>query len=604
MVTVGSGFRPGRVLALAVLAAGLLSLDVLRALPAPPLGRAVLLGFANALVKVLLWAPAAVVIFRLCRRFPLDRRPRAISVAVHVASWLLLSTAVALLSHPLQGLIRPALLTVLPAEGLRRMSASWTGTFDRRPWFTLVMALPWDQLTYWPIFAAATYAHGAAEARRREQRRVELERALSGARLAVLETQLQPHFLFNALHTISALVASQPAEARAVTRRLRDLFARLLGAHQALVQPLADELQFLDDYLAIQKARFGDRLILEVDAPAECLALSVPCLLLQPLVENAIRHAAARRAGPTRIAVRAWRQADRLELEVHDDGPGSSGRTSGTGVGLSNTRLRLDQLYGSDHQFQFEGSAPPWGGVRVRIGVPMRPPPTVPAPARSQRKPRPWLAPWLLFAAVMGLQNLGTCAALAPFAGAPGVSFGRTFLASTCGATALVLLFPIVYAVNHFIFNKARGRGVAARVLLHVPGPPLLCLAKATLVRLLATAVGMTPLPPILWMAMTRFYADILHYLLMVGICHAVDRLRDRQEQELRTACLLAELASARLEAMRLRLDPDQLFATLEELEVLIERAPDDADRLVARLGEHLRHLLRERPVAGEGARA
>jgi two-component system LytT family sensor kinase len=605
------GLRPRRLLAVALLATALLSLDVLRALPSSLLGKAVLLSFANALVKVLLWAAVALLVFRACRRFPLGARPRTTALVIHVACWLATSAAVALLSHPLQALIRPALFAALPAEAPRRLTSSWTGTPDRSPWFTVGMALPWDQLTYWAILAGAMYAQGSAAARRCERRRLELERALSSARLSVLETQLQPHFLFNALHTISALVAGSPATARAVTRRLRDLLGRLLAANQSVVQPLAEELAFLEDYLAIQKARFGDRLSLVVEVPPECLGIMVPSLLLQPLVENAIRHGAARRAGATRIAVRAWREDGRLELEVHDDGPGVCGSGSaGAGVGLDNTRRRLEQLHGPEHRFDFQPSALPWGGARVRVGLPLRPPValSIDAEAASHRRSgaRLWLAPWLLFAVVIILQHLGTCAAIATFSAQVGGGFVRTFVGRGQGVVALILLFPLVYGAKRFI--DARGRSGLGRVAMHVPGPILLCLAKAALAHLLAIAAGVPDVPAVWWLATTRFYADILHYLLMVGICQAVDDRRQQHDQELRSARLLNEIARARLQEMRLRLEPDLLLGALDEVEAAIARDPEEADRLVASLGDHLRRLLREETPApsrsGEELRA
>jgi signal transduction histidine kinase len=588
-------------LALALLVAALLSLDILRALPAPLLGKAVLLSFANALVKVLLWAAAAVLVFWTCRRFPLHGRPSAAAIVIHVLCWLGISAAVTLLSHPLQALIRPALFAALPAEAPLRLMASWTGTPDRRPSFTLLMALPWDQLTYWAIFAGATYAQGAAAARRGERRRLDLERALSGARLSVLETQLQPHFLFNALHTISALVASSPSTARTVTRRLRDLLSRLLKTRQSLVQPLSEEIAFLEDYLAIQKARFGDRLSLQVEVAPDCLGIEVPSLLLQPLVENAVRHGAAQRAGPTRIAVRAWRQGDRLELEVRDDGPGAAaGATPGAGVGLNNTRRRLEQLHGPAHRFEFQGSAAPWGGARVRIGLPLRPQPLLSPDGDDGREERQavrrWLAPWLLFAAVMVLQHFATCTVLWPFSTQHAAGFMRVFGASACGLMALVMLFPFVYAANRLI--DAHAPSALWRVAMHAPGPVLLCLAKAALAHLLAIAFRLPAVSAVWSLAISRFYADILHYLLMVGICQAVDHHRRQRDHELHSARLLNELAEARLRAMRLRLGPDVLLGAFDEVEALIATDPEQADRLVARLGDHLRRLLRDEAPA------
>jgi two-component system LytT family sensor kinase len=603
---VGARVRFGRLFGVAVLAASLLAFDVLRVFPGAWFGKAVLLCFAHALVKALLWAAAATLVFALCRRVPPDGRPRLWALGVHLTAWLGIASAVTVLSHPLQSRISPALFAALPAEAPRRLFASWTGGPREQIWSSLQLALPWDLLTYWAVFAAVLYSEWAAAAQERERRGLALARSLEEARLAALETQLRPHFLFNALNTISALLGSSPDAARSVARRLRALLARLMSTNRSPVQSLAEELALLDDFVAIQKVRFGDRLTVQIDVASDCLTCLVPSLILQPLVENAVRHGAGSRTAATRIVVSASRCADQLALTVRDDGPGSAwdGLESGgnAGVGLRNTMSRLERLYGDRHHFRFVGSAAPWGGVQVQIRFPLQiagagevhPPDQA---ARVFPAPRPdarwWLAPWLLFIAIILVQDLGTWAAIGSFYAAAPAGWRIALVMSSCGVAALVLLFPLVCVADRFISTRVSRR--AARVALHVLGALSLCLAKAAVGRVLALASGLHDVPPVWFIALSRFYADLLHYGLMVGICHALDRRQLRHAHGLRAARLCAQLAQARLETARLQLDPDFLFATLDRLDSLIHLAPDEADQLVAQLGDHLRQLLRRR---------
>jgi sensor histidine kinase YesM len=335
--------------------------------------------------------------------------------------------------------------------------------------------------------------------------------------------------------------------------------------------------------------------------------------VLQPLVENAIRHAVARRSGPTRVRVRVGCEGDDLLLEVHDDGPGCAGEPghprTGTGIGLANTRQRLQRIYGDRaHEFVFEGAAPPLGGARVRIRLPLqRRPPALPVtdaaaeatPDLAQRPTeRPWLSAWLLFAAAMLVLNLAwSSARYLVQARETGLSWSGTFATGAPGAIALVLLFPLVHAANRHVV--ARIPRLAGRLAVHALLVVALSVAKSTFVSASAAVVfGLAAAPSVLALVMTRIYADVLHYALMVGLCHALERQREHRVQALRAARLEAELAGAQLEALRLRLQPGTLFAALDRLEALIDGAPEEADRLVASLGDRLRQLLRDSAVA------
>jgi hypothetical protein len=582
-----------REVALALLVgAALFCLDVLRASPGQHVLRAVLLSFASALIKFLLFGAVGVVLWQLLGRIPVDDRPRGRTVAIHLAASLGLSAAVTTLAGAAQWWLRPALLAALPAGASGRLLASWTGGSHDGLGPSLALAFPWDLLTYWALLAGLAFWQWALRTRERERRALELSREVSRAELHALETQLHPHFLFNALHTIAALLSTDRPAARSITGRLRQLFARLLAARERPVQPLDRELAWLDDYLAIQKARFGDRLQVEVERDEGCGAALVPLLLLQPLVENAVRHAAERRAGPTRIRVSARR---------HDDGPGCQTPARAAGIGLPNTRQRLQRMYGPGQRFEVTGSAPPWGGVRVHIELPFRttapaagdPLPDRPAPAPPDRL---WLVGWLVFSGAMLVLNvIWVSARYYGYARHQGLSWADELVAGSRGAAALVLLFPLIYAVNRRLISRVPS--LAGRVALHAGAALGLSLAKSSLVRALALVLGGPQgQQPILAMVLFRIYADLLHYAVMAGICQALEQWRRQREQALANARLESDLARAHLEARRRALEPDRLLASLDRLETAIDRAPHQADQLVARLGDSLRALLREGP--------
>lgn len=226
---------------------------------------------------------------------------------------------------------------------------------------------------YWIVVSAHQGWNLYAAFREREMRSMALERELVQARLQALRMQLNPHFLFNALHTISALVRDDPRLAERTIARLSDLLRRTLDPSDRNEIPLRDEITFLSRYLDIEKARFGDRLAVELDVPHELEEAAVPPMILQPLVENAVRHGIERAEVGGKIVVTARRVGDRLELRVRDDGAGvppSPTATTSTGVGLKNTRARLEHLYGAAHRFDVR--APAGGGFEVILEIPWR----------------------------------------------------------------------------------------------------------------------------------------------------------------------------------------------------------------------------------------
>lgn len=232
-----------------------------------------------------------------------------------------------------------------------------------------------DVLTYGVLLGAVQTRTYWRELRRREEEARELALAaarlqtqLAEARLAALRTQLQPHFLFNALHAISALIHTDPEKADRMVERLSDLL-RLVVEHDGRpLVPLREELEIVDRYLAIQQMRYGERLQVEREMERDALDARVPALLLQPLVENAVRHGIERKASGGRITLRALRDGALLHLAIEDDGPGPAAARPGNGVGLKNARARLEQLYGAKASLRLEPRQ--GGGTRAIVTLP------------------------------------------------------------------------------------------------------------------------------------------------------------------------------------------------------------------------------------------
>ena len=229
-------------------------------------------------------------------------------------------------------------------------------------------------LTYWMVL---WFAHGLVyyrESQAKLIRTAELTAQLSQARLEALRAQLHPHFLFNTLHAISAFVRQEPEKAETMLAELGELLRIAMDAANEPTVSLAREMEFIDRYLSIQKARLGDRLHVEIDFPHELAGAEVPNLLLQPLVENAVEHGIADRLGEGKLWIRAIRENGRLCLEVEDDGPGLSAdklNPESWRVGLRNTRDRLMQLYGAEQRFELANSKD--GGLRARVLIPFKP---------------------------------------------------------------------------------------------------------------------------------------------------------------------------------------------------------------------------------------
>jgi two-component system LytT family sensor kinase len=228
-------------------------------------------------------------------------------------------------------------------------------------------------LTYWMIVGGSQCYRAYDQMRRREVQSAELKAQLGAAQLQLLRMQLQPHFLFNTLQAATMLIHEDPPGAEDILLRLSELLRVSLDDLHMQEVSLGREIEFLEHYIGIQQRRFGDRLRFDLRIDKDVLACAVPSLVLQPLVENAIRHGIGKHKGSDVVTVRSFQNRDRLSLEVHnligvlDDVPES---ILGRGVGLSNTRSRLEQLYGQQQSLQIRNVEP--RGVCAVLSIPIR----------------------------------------------------------------------------------------------------------------------------------------------------------------------------------------------------------------------------------------
>ena len=313
---------------------------------------------AQNLVSCYIWAAFTPLVVWIARRRAIHRAERARLILSHLSASLLFPVAHSLLFT----VIYPSAMGVpfRLAVQLRAMPS------------VLHVLFLTHFLTYWGIVGVAWAIEAYRMSRERELRASQLEAQLADARLEALKMQLHPHFLFNSLNSILPLVfRDRDAAARTVVQLgelLRISLEREATAHILLSQ----ELEFLKLYLELQKTRYQDRLTVSVAVEPDILAAEVPNLILQPLVENAIKHGVGALPGSGHIEVRGFREGGLLILRVSDDGPGipeGRGPEKSGGVGLRNTRARLEHLYEGRHRFEHANR--PEGGLAVTLAIPL-----------------------------------------------------------------------------------------------------------------------------------------------------------------------------------------------------------------------------------------
>ena len=306
-----------------------------------------------AMVSVV-WSLLTPPIYELARRFTIDRTSWKTAIPLHLAA--------------------SVVLTFVAAAVIVWFAPHFTwGNEKQAPFFAHMLSRAlMDFQRYWYIVFITQAIIYYGKYREREIQSSQLEAQLAHAQLEALKIQLEPHFLFNTLNSIASLARNDGIAAENMTLQLADLLRCSLDAVGVHEVPLSRELTVLQKYVEIQQARFQERLRVEMDIQPHTLSALVPNLILQPLVENAIRHGIAPRRAPGCVRIVTRQVFDELWLEISDDGLGL-GRHRGAvaeGVGLRNTRARLQQLYNSEHQFAIEDG--PDGGCLVKIHIPYR----------------------------------------------------------------------------------------------------------------------------------------------------------------------------------------------------------------------------------------
>ena len=297
------------------------------------------------------WAIHAPLIFILSRRFSFERRRLTKSLLIYYSVGIVWATLV----QGLPLLLVPVLKDSVgyDSERFHKMSIYWFGSnFFPNLFF------------YWLVLSIGLISSYYERYQKEMLKASQLDAQLSNARLQALKMQLHPHFLFNTLHSISALVLkNENRDAVKMINRLSELLRLTLDNIETQVLTLEDEVEFIRRYLEIERIRFHDRLAVEWEIDPQALTAQVPTLILQPLVENAMRHGVDSNSGTSRIQIVARRQGSQLLMEVRDDGKDLkkiSGQNGPAGLGLKNTRARLSELYGEDYGFSLSRSENGW----------------------------------------------------------------------------------------------------------------------------------------------------------------------------------------------------------------------------------------------------
>jgi len=299
-----------------------------------------------------IWAALTPLIFWLGGQVGLERNGRAARMLILIAA----GVGIAIIVYTFLSFARDQVFDI-----------------DRHRPFHLqreIAAFRWvpQLLYYFAILAAGFAREYFLRGREQQAHAAVLQAQLAEARLDALRMQIHPHFLFNTLHAISAMVERNPSGVRKMIARLSELLRHTTDAHAVDEVPLRDELALLDKYIDIMQIRFQDRLTIERTIDPESLDALVPNLILQPLLENALEHGVSRAKGEGRIEIVAESRNGELLLRVHDNGPGVAEKTR-AGVGLANTRARLSQLYGESAELRL--TSIPGGGTTAEIALPL-----------------------------------------------------------------------------------------------------------------------------------------------------------------------------------------------------------------------------------------
>jgi anti-sigma regulatory factor (Ser/Thr protein kinase) len=566
------------------------------------------------------WAAVTPLVAALTRRFAPARVGPVRSLALH---------AVAALAVAVAGIaVRWLAFRVVTPEDVPT------------PWRLFARLVDYHLLLYGlvALLSTAVEAHRAYVAR--TERALALGAQLSQARLEFLQRQLQPHFLFNALNTAAELTRESADAAARLLGQLRRLFDAATACRVAEV-PLREELRVLDAYVDVQRARFGDTLVVSTRAGVDALDAAVPPLLLQPLVENAIHHGLAARLGQGRVRVTAERDVDQLVLRVRDTGdrpPADVARGRGHGIGLRNTEERLQRLYGDAGRLQLEHRD--GAGTVVTVTIPFRH--AAPTPPAAETAPAPF-APGALPAAsvelsgaaadggspAVGVHAASRAAALAAASSVPEVTWRavaavwiacatcwtmqaialsigmaspwwRSVIVELTSTLVWVLLTPVVLWLGRHL--RVRRSRWALPALAHV----MLGLLVGAVHLTLTYAISAWEMPGFSVGVVNPLTLDVVIYLALVAWAHARDFVSWYRERGVAAARLEADLRNTRLQSLAVELRPAFVTSLLRRSGELALTDAARAEAVLERLADVLRALLDDpgRPptVASEAA--
>jgi hypothetical protein len=486
------------------------------------------------------------------------------------------------------------------------MSTHWLGATAMPPFIaTMVFYADFDIVSYLAIIAVAETLLVRAAIAERQRFSKRLEASLGRARLDYLEAQLQPHFLFNSLGAVSELAYDAPATASRVLRQLIAIFRTALARKSDEVT-LGEEMVGIEPYLDIQRIRFADWLTIEYRVDEAALDCLLPRFILQPLIENAIRHGLSGRSSAGRIDISAHVDDNSLIVRVADNGVGFEHApiSSGRGIGLSNVRDRLAILYGDDDRLRLTMSDV--GGTVAELRIPVRrrervvampsddPASQYHGPSRHTEVkplavPAVFKRPWAAIGVVWFLCGLGWTQQSIMYQTMRHREVGSFWTVATHDMTSALiwaLLTPIILWMSRLF--PLRRAYLAPRVLLYLLGSMVTTFVHVALwQRLVSPEV---PLLSRQWQM--TFIVDFVIFWLLVAVGHRRVLASWLRSREADAAALSAELAAAQIRAAKLQAIPPVLLQSLDGIAKTVRRDPALTERQLTRLGDYLRLAL------------
>jgi sensor histidine kinase YesM len=471
---------------------------------------------------------------------------------------------------------------------------------------TLVYFADFDLVSYLAVVLTAELLQVQRELSAEESRAREIEQSLNRARLDYLEAQLQPHFIFNSLGTISELAFESPKAAHQVLQHLIAIFRGALAIRADEIS-LSEEIAGIKPYLEIQRIRFPDWLQItsRIDPAArECL---VPRFVLQPLIENAIRHGLSGRSAQGTIQIDGMLQGQEVVVRVTDDGiglPAVTQQSKSRGIGLANVRDRLKILYGRDDRIVLYGNGSSGTVAELRIPIRTRTsasqrdalpvlstgiPPGTGRPSllhipRVLR--RPWVAiatTWFLFGLIWTQQSLGDLAIRHRLGGQSWFPVIRDNMLS---AVLWALMTPLVLVLSQTVSMRWRSIGIRALILI----PAGLCAALVHVAVLRRLTMPTVPLFNVAWLSV--LVVDFVIFAVLTTIGHRSVVVSWLHERETEATTLTAELAAAESQAQKVRGIPPVLLNCLESIAKTVARDPAATEKQLTRLADYLRIAL------------